>query len=106
MLGALAQGDLTHRIAEGHRGLFAQLADDANTLAEKLADIVGRLSQTAGNVSDASAEISVGSNDLAPRTAQQAAILQRTAARVGDVKANDRTQADNAGQVPKNDGKG
>src|SRR3546814_14226147 len=57
MLGALAQGDLTHRIAEGHRGLFAQLADDANPLAEKLADIVGRLHQTAGNVRDARSDV-------------------------------------------------
>ena len=99
MLGALAQGDLTHRIGGGHRGLFEQLARDANTLAEKLADIVGRLSQTAGNVRDASAEISVGSHDLAQRTEQQAASLQRTAASMEEITATVRHNADNARQA-------
>jgi methyl-accepting chemotaxis protein len=99
MLGSLAQGDLTHRIGGSHRGLFQQLAGDANTLAEKLADIVGRLSQTAGNVRDASAEISVGSHDLAQRTEQQAASLQRTAASMEQITATVRHNADNARQA-------
>jgi methyl-accepting chemotaxis protein len=99
MLGALAQGDLTHRIEGGHRGVFERLASDANTLAEKLADIVGRLSQTAGNVRDSSAEISVGSNDLAQRTEQQAASLQRTAASMEEITATVRHNADNARQA-------
>ncbi|WP_297682163.1 methyl-accepting chemotaxis protein, partial [Ferrovibrio sp.] len=99
MLGALAQGDLTHRIGGGHRGLFQQLANDANTLAEKLADIVGRLSLTAGNVRDAASEISVGSNDLAQRTEQQAASLQRTAASMEEITATVRHNADNARQA-------
>ncbi|WP_374298907.1 methyl-accepting chemotaxis protein [Ferrovibrio sp.] len=99
MLEALAHGDLTHRIDGGHRGLFAQLAENANTLAGKLAEIVGRLSQTAGNVRDASAEISVGSNDLAQRTEQQAASLQRTAASMEEITATVRHNADNARQA-------
>ncbi|WP_300297145.1 methyl-accepting chemotaxis protein [Ferrovibrio sp.] len=99
MLEALAHGDLTHRIAGGHRGLFETLAENANTLAGKLAEIVGRLSQTAGNVRDASAEISVGSNDLAQRTEQQAASLQRTAASMEEITATVRHNADNARQA-------
>ncbi|MFN4311234.1 MAG: methyl-accepting chemotaxis protein [Ferrovibrio sp.] len=99
MLEALAHGDLTHRIDGNHRGLFAQLAENANTLAGKLAEIVGRLSQTAGNVRDASAEISVGSNDLAQRTEQQAASLQRTAASMEEITATVRHNADNARQA-------
>jgi methyl-accepting chemotaxis protein len=99
MLAALAHGDLTHRIGGGHRGLFQQLASDANTLAEKLAEIVGRLSLTAGNVRDASAEISVGSHDLAQRTEQQAASLQRTAASMEEITATVRHNADNARQA-------
>src|SRR5690606_33494299 len=99
MLHALAHGDLTHRIADGHRGLFAELASNANTLAEKLSEIVGRLSQTAGTVRDASAEISVGSSDLAQRTEQQAASLQRTAASMEEITATVRHNADNAQQA-------
>ncbi|MFN4165533.1 MAG: methyl-accepting chemotaxis protein [Ferrovibrio sp.] len=99
MLESLAHGDLTHRIDGNHRGLFAQLAENANTLAGKLAEIVGRLSQTAGNVRDASAEISVGSNDLAQRTEQQAASLQRTAASMEQITATVRHNADNARQA-------
>jgi len=99
MLGALAQGDLTHRIAGGHQGVFESLAQDANTLAGKLSEIVGQLSLTAGNVRDASAEISVGSHDLAQRTEQQAASLQRTAASMEEITATVRHNADNARQA-------
>jgi methyl-accepting chemotaxis protein len=99
MLGALAQGDVGHRIGGGYRGVFERLASDANTLAERLADIAGRLGQSAGMVRDASSEISAGSTDLAHRTEAQAASLQRTAATMEEITATVRHNADNARQA-------
>ncbi|WP_430398325.1 methyl-accepting chemotaxis protein [Ferrovibrio sp.] len=99
MLGALAQGDLNHRINGGYRGVFERLALDANTLAERLAEFAGRLGQSAGLVRDASAEISAGSHDLAQRTEAQAASLQRTAATMEEITATVRHNADNARQA-------
>src|SRR3546814_18037980 len=83
MLGTMAQGDLSHRIDGDHQGLFARLAQDANSLAEKLSEIVGRLVTAAGTVRDASSEISTGSHDLAQRTEQQASRLQHSEERRG-----------------------
>ncbi len=99
MLGALAQGNVGHRIDGGYQGVFAQLARDANSLAERLADIAGRLGQSAGLVRDAASEISTGSADLAQRTEAQAASLQRTAATMEEITATVRHNADNARQA-------
>ncbi|MBP7065352.1 MAG: hypothetical protein KBB36_14390 [Ferrovibrio sp.] len=99
MLGALAQGNVGHRIDGGYRGVFAQLANDANSLAERLSEIAGRLGQSAGLVRDASSEISAGSADLAQRTEAQAASLQRTAATMEQITATVRHNADNARQA-------
>jgi methyl-accepting chemotaxis protein len=101
MLKALASGDLTHRIDGGYRGLFEDLASNANSLAEQLADIVGRLSTAAATVRDASAEISGGSHDLAQRTEDQTASLQRTAASMEEITATVRHTADAARQASK-----
>ncbi len=99
MLGALAQGNVGHRIDGGYRGVFAQLANDANSLAERLSEIAGRLGQSAGLVRDAASEISAGSADLAQRTEAQAASLQRTAATMEQITATVRHNADNARQA-------
>ncbi|WP_298721169.1 methyl-accepting chemotaxis protein [uncultured Ferrovibrio sp.] len=99
MLNALAHGDLTHRISEGHRGVFARLASDANSLAEKLAEIVGSFAAASATVRDAAAEISGGSRDLAQRTESQTASLQRTAASMEEITATVRHTADNARQA-------
>ena len=96
MLGTLAQGDLGHRIEGDHRGLFARLAQDANSLAAKLTDIARRLSTSATAVRDASGEISSGSQDLAQRTESQAASIEETAASMHEITTTVKQNADNA----------
>ena len=99
MVGALAQGNLGHRIEGDYRGVFERLADDGNSLAQRLADVMGRLGGSANNVRDAAQEISAGSNDLAQRTDSQAASLQRTAASMEEITSTVRHNADNARQA-------
>jgi len=99
MVGALAQGELGHRIEAEYRGVFAQLAADSNLLGERLSDVVGRLGHSANRVREAAQEISAGSHDLAQRTEDQAASLQRTAASMEQITATVRHTANNAGQA-------
>ncbi|WP_300301403.1 CHASE3 domain-containing protein, partial [Ferrovibrio sp.] len=48
VLGAMADGRLDRRITGNYDGAFRRLKDDTNRMAERLSDIVLRLSQTAG----------------------------------------------------------
>jgi len=96
VIGAMAQGDLTKRLAKEYPGIFGQLKTGANALSERLRDFAGRLSDTSRTVRDASAEISTGSQDLASRTESQAASIEQTAASMHEITATVRQNADNA----------
>jgi methyl-accepting chemotaxis protein len=96
VIGAMAQGDLTKRLAKDYPGIFGQLKTGANALSERLRDFAGRLSDTARTVRDASAEISTGSQDLASRTESQAASIEETAASMHEITSTVRQNADNA----------
>ncbi len=96
VIGAMAQGDLTRRLAKEYPGIFGQLKTGANALSERLRDFAGRLSDTSRTVRDASAEISTGSQDLASRTESQAASIEQTAASMHEITATVRQNADNA----------
>ncbi|MFN4311753.1 MAG: methyl-accepting chemotaxis protein, partial [Ferrovibrio sp.] len=83
--GALAEGDLTKRVRGDYRGVFGQLKDGANGMAERLRDFARRLAENAEAVKSASAEISTGSQDLAQRTESQAASIEETAASMHEI---------------------
>ncbi|MEJ2021982.1 MAG: methyl-accepting chemotaxis protein [Maritimibacter sp.] len=78
-LGALAQGDLTHRIDGAFEGAFEQLKDDANTAASQLCAAIQGILTSAVDVNNDSSSITQSSNDLAIRTEQAANTLAETA---------------------------
>ncbi|MDC9826404.1 methyl-accepting chemotaxis protein [Devosia sp. ZB163] len=80
VLGALADTDLTRRVAGDYRGAFLQLKTDTNAVAEKLTEIVGGLKQTSRGLKTATSEILSGANDLSERTTKQAATIEETSA--------------------------
>jgi methyl-accepting chemotaxis protein len=80
VLSALAQTDLTHRVAGDYEGAFRQLKDDTNAVAEKLGDIVQQLRGTSRTLRTATGEILSGANDLSERTTRQAATIEETSA--------------------------
>ena len=80
VLSALAQTDLTHRVAGEYDGAFRQLKDDTNAVAEKLGDIVQQLRGTSRTLRTATGEILSGANDLSERTTRQAATIEETSA--------------------------
>lgn len=80
VLAALAEADLTKRMEGEYQGAFAQLKNDTNRVAEKLAGIVGQLRSTSGGLKTATGEILEGANDLSSRTTKQAATIEQTSA--------------------------
>jgi methyl-accepting chemotaxis protein len=94
--GALAEGDLTKRVQGDYHGVFGQLKNGANQMAERLRDFARRLAENAEAVKTASAEISSGSQDLAQRTESQAASIEETAASMHEITTTVKQNADNA----------
>ena len=82
VLKDVSQGDLTSRVTETLDPEFDQIKDDTNSVAEKLAAIVGQLQQTSRSLKTATGEILSGANDLADRTTRQAATIEETTASI------------------------
>jgi methyl-accepting chemotaxis protein len=78
VLEAFANIDLTQRMTGDYEGAFAQLKANTNAVAEKLTGVVAQLKSTSSSLKTATEEIVLGSNDLAERTAKQAATIEET----------------------------
>ena len=87
VLSALADADLTRRMEGDYEGAFARLKTDTNSVAEKLADIIGQLRETSRALKTATGEILSGANDLSERTTKQAATIEETSAAIETLAA-------------------
>jgi methyl-accepting chemotaxis protein len=96
MMGSLANGDLSQRIAADYQGMFGKLKDNANAMADRIGDIIGEIKSSAGEVTNASAEISASTTDLSQRTEEQAASLEETSASMEEIAATVKKNAENA----------
>ncbi|MBQ4839529.1 MULTISPECIES: methyl-accepting chemotaxis protein [Pseudoalteromonas] len=96
MLDALANGDLTQRINADYKGAFDKLKQDANTTADKLTEVLNRISSSAAMVASGAEEISQGNADLSQRTEEQASSLEETASSMEEMTSTVRQNADNA----------
>ncbi|MGC0120860.1 methyl-accepting chemotaxis protein [Pseudoalteromonas piscicida] len=96
MLDALATGNLTRRIEGDYRGAYEKLKKDANTTAEKLTEMLGRIRTSANLVASGADEISQGNADLSQRTEEQASSLEETASSMEEMTSTVRQNADNA----------
>jgi methyl-accepting chemotaxis protein len=99
VLGAMAQGDLTRRVAGDYQGMLEQLKSDCNSTADQLAETVSKIVAGSGAISSAASEISAGSIDLSTRTEQQASSLEETAASMEELSATVRQNSENAQQA-------
>ncbi len=88
VLATLADTDLTRRVSGDYDGAFHALKSNVNTLADKLTEIVGQLQNTSASVKTATGEILSGANDLADRTARQAAAIEETSAAMEQLARN------------------
>jgi len=96
MLDALANGDLTQRITQEYHGSFDKLKRDANVTADKLTEVINRISSSATLVASGAEEISQGNADLSQRTEEQASSLEETASSMEQMTSTVRQNADNA----------
>ncbi|WP_164870976.1 methyl-accepting chemotaxis protein [Mesobaculum littorinae] len=101
VLDKLADGDLSGRVSNTHRGVFAKIAAQLNVTTEKLAAIVLQIISSSGTIDASSNEIADAMGDIARRTEQSAASLEETAAALEELSASVKSTADGAQTVQK-----
>jgi methyl-accepting chemotaxis protein len=99
MLGALAEGDFSRRIAADYQGVFGQLKSDANAMADRIASTIHEIKSVGREVVNAAGEISASTTDLSQRTEEQAASLEETSASMEEMAATVKKNAENALQA-------
>jgi methyl-accepting chemotaxis protein len=96
VLSALAQGDLTEKVAGNYQGIFSELKNDANQTVEQLTDIIRHIQEAGDTIQVVSKEIASGNNDLSRRTEEQAFSLQQTASSMNELSTVVKQNTDNA----------
>jgi PAS domain S-box-containing protein len=99
VFAALAHGDLSRRVAGDYKGRLAQLKDDSNFTADRLAGIVAQSVDGVASIKAATAEISAGETELAARTEEQVASLREAAAAMRQLAATIRGNAERTEQA-------
>lgn len=99
VLSSLAAADLTVRFEGQHKGAFAKLQHDANSVTEHLSGVISRLSAACQSVSVASDEIQSGTQQLSNRFSTQAATVQQTNATTESVASTVSQNAKRAGET-------
>ncbi len=98
-LAALAQGDLTHRIAAAFPEDYGRLKDDFNAAMGELQAAMLSLGAGAASIWEGAGQIATAAGALAQRTERQAASLEETAAALDQVTATVRQSAEGADQA-------
>jgi methyl-accepting chemotaxis protein len=96
VIGAMAQGDLTHRMAPGHQGRFLDLSDGVNGTIDRLRELVAEIKDTGMELRRSTTEIADSAGNLSSRAESQAASLEETAATMEEMASTVRSNADNA----------
>ena len=100
MAQAAAQGDLSRRIStEGKSGLLLSLSEAVNSMADSMAEVVGKIRSVVTGLRSGTEEISSGNTDLSRRTEEQAASLEQTASSMEEMTSTVKQTADNAAQA-------
>lgn len=94
----IAQGDLSHKIADRGRNEIGQLFAAMQHMQSGLYQTVSTVRDSSGSIHIGAREISSGNTDLSSRTEQQAASLEETAASMEQLTATVKQNADNARQ--------
>jgi methyl-accepting chemotaxis protein len=86
-LARLSGGDLTVRLNEGFGESAGQIRDDFNAAVAQLLETIAAIVAATRDVTNAAAEISISTTDLAQRTEEQAASLEQTSSTVQAISA-------------------
>ena len=100
-LSALAEGNVSYRIAEPFAGRLDDLRTNFHASLEKLQAALSAVGQTASAINAGAAEIRAATDDLAKRTEQQAASIEETAAALEQITTTVKDNAARAENVGK-----
>jgi len=95
----VAAGDLTADIEVGNDDELGKLLGSLRDMNRSLSSIVGRVRNSAEQVSTAATQIAAGNTDLSSRTEEQASSLEETAASIEEMTATVNQTATNANQA-------
>jgi methyl-accepting chemotaxis protein len=99
VLGGIAQGDLTRRIAQSYTGRLGDLSRATNATAEQLALIVSGIQAAALAIRTASNGIADGNIELSSRTEEQASSLSQIVTSIGELTNAVRKNSDSAARA-------
>lgn len=99
VISALSDGDLTRRMTGDQDGSFKTLADNINKMGESLANLISQITASSESVGVATAEILQGANDLAQRTEDQAAVVEKTSVAMEELSTTVRQNAESANRA-------
>ena len=96
VFSAMSKGDLSKTIEKEYSGEFGRLKDDANSMVQKLREIIDGIYEGASLIARSSQEISQGNANLSQRTEDQASSLEETAASMEEMLATVQASEKNA----------
>jgi methyl-accepting chemotaxis protein len=96
LANAVAQGDLSTRVAASSSDEAGELMAALNTMSDKLNALVTQVRGGADSISTAAIEVAAGNLDLSSRTEQQAGALEESASALEQLTGTVRNNADNA----------
>jgi len=96
LAGAVAEGDLSHRIEAAGRDEMADLMRSLGQMNDNLRRIVGQVRASSDSIATGSSEIATGNADLSQRTEEQASNLQQTAASMEQLSSTVKQNAETA----------
>ncbi|MBJ3783589.1 methyl-accepting chemotaxis protein [Devosia sediminis] len=99
IMSALSAQDLTRRMHGTYRGAFARLSEDTNAVADRLTEVVETIRTASGTLSQATADLLSGAEDLSQRTSRQASTVRHTTDSIEALAGTVRTNADRAGKA-------
>ena len=96
---SMAEGDLTNRIDSDYQGVYLECKNSINSSIDKIAEIVGQVSESSELINNSSQEIASGNNNLSHRAEQQAANLEQTASSMEELTSTVKNNSENAQQA-------
>ena len=92
----IAEGDLTATIEMNQKDEVGQLVNALKGMSEKLREVIGEVSNAAGQVSVGSNEISDAAQNLSQGATEQAASIEETSSAMEEMTSNIQQNSDNA----------
>jgi methyl-accepting chemotaxis protein len=96
VIGHFARGDLSARMRDDGRGIYAQLRQGLEVAMRQVGGIVSSIQHSAGSVQDAVDDMASGTADLSGRVEQQVSDVHDALARVRSVASEARENAGSA----------